>query len=101
MQTRELNTLALREADKRYDTDPIEELLSEYIERNNVQTLTMENIMYDVLIMSMSKLDKLLRARIFNALNRLDFEAVTRRIDGVTRRCFAKKTTTETEEMDI
>lgn len=101
MQTRELNTLALREADKRYDTDPIEEMLSEYIERNNVQILTMENIMYDVLIMSMSKLDKLLRARIFNALNRLDFEAVTRRIDGVTRRCFAKKTTTETEEMDI
>lgn len=95
MESKALHDMAMKEAEERYDSDPLEDILENYLSSNDKKRITLAEIMTDILVMPISRLDRLLNTRISNSMHRLGYTKMVARCDGKVSRCFVK------EEMDI
>ena len=92
LETKELQDFAHNEAEERFEMDPLEEIIGNYLEEKEVESITTTQIMQDILMMPVSKLDKFFAMRIACTMNRLNYVNATKRIDGKVMRCYTIKT---------
>jgi len=90
LDTKELQDFAHNEAEERFETDPLQEIIENYVLEKEIDVITTVQITQDILMMPISKLDKFFSMRISCAMNRIGFENATKRIDGKVQRCYAK-----------
>lgn len=97
LDTKELQDFARKQADERFETDPIEEVIGNYLVDTNRERITNQEIMTDCLMMSVSRLDKFFAGRIACAMNRLGYAYKLARYQGRTQRCYVKISSLEQE----
>jgi putative DNA primase/helicase len=91
LETKELQDFANKEAEERFEEDPMEEIIGNYLEAKNVEYITTTDIMQNCLMMPVSKLDKFFGMRLACAMNRIGYRNRTKRIEGRVQRCYVRE----------
>lgn len=91
LDNKELQDFASREVDERFESDPLEEVIGNYLVEHDVEAIRTTDIMQNILLMPVSKLDKFFAMRLSCAMNRLGYENTTKRFEGKAQRCYIKR----------
>jgi predicted P-loop ATPase len=78
------------EANKRYEADPWEDVILDYLTKTEKEYTTLMDIVDNCLLIPHSKLEKSHRVRIHTVMQRLGWTNGIKRVDGKVLRCFAK-----------
>jgi len=91
----ELQEYANEQVSQRFDSDPWEDTIYNFLQDTKMDRITCQQIVTDCLMMSVSKLDKLIQNRIACVMDRLGYENRVTRINGRPVRCYMKKSASE------
>ena len=91
LEDKRIQELALKEADERYESDPMEDTIADYLYNTGRETITDQEIMVECLMLPASRLDKYFAGRISCAMNRLGYIKGSSRIKGRIQRCYRKR----------
>lgn len=86
-----LQDFAKAQADERFEADPLEEVIGNFMADTKKERITTQEILTECLMMPISKLDKFFAGRIACAMNRLGYENKSARLDGKVMRCYIRK----------
>lgn len=92
LDSKELEQFAERVVSERFEADPFEDVIGNYLYETKLDIITSQEIVQDCLMMPISKFDKFLSGRIACAMHRLGYANTTRRIDGRPTRCYTRIT---------
>ena len=98
LDTKELQDYANQQVDERFEADPLEEIIENYLSETKLDKITTRQIMTDCLLLPISKLDKLFQGRIACAMNRIGYENKLVRVEGKVSRCYVKKNASKNNE---
>lgn len=87
----EIEAMARQEVSKRYEVDPWEEIIGNYLEVTERTSVTVQQITDECLMIPHSRIDKLHRSRITTVLGRLGWRYGLKRENGTVTRCFLKE----------
>jgi len=100
LDTKELQDYANQQVDERFEADPLEEIIENYLSETKLDKITTRQIMTDCLLLPISKLDKLFQGRIACAMNRIGYENKLVRVEGKVSRCYVKKNASKNNEVN-
>lgn len=87
----EVEAMARQEVSKRFEVDPWEEIIQNYLELQEKKSVTIQQIMDECLMIPHSRVDKIHRNRVTVVLGRLGWKYGSRREKGSVIRCFIKE----------
>ena len=96
IEDKNVRNLAAAEANKRYEGDPWEDIIEEFLESRKEpnglvkEYVTAQEILDECLLIPHSKIDKIHRNRVTIVLGRLGWKYSNRRVEGKQLRCFIK-----------